>query len=292
MGNSTECYTFALYSDHEMRIVTLTTDFGQRDYSVAAVKGKLYSAMPEVNIVDISHLVAPFDILQASFILKNAYHHFPKGSIHIIGVDAERTPEKKHLLMLLNGHYFIGADNGIFHLLAENKPKVELYEIGADEPATLFPTLYFFPKVAEKLYNNVPLNKIGKKTDKLVEVKYFKPEISADNTFIYGTIIYIDHYGNAVSNITRTLFEEIDKGRRFEIIFNMYAFDKIYNKYSDIIDFTTEKNLRHPDGKRMLLFNDLDYLQLSIYKSDLETVGGASTLLGVKNFDQVSVHFF
>ena len=88
-----------------MKIITLTTDFGLRDYSVGAVKGAIYTKCPDARIVDISHLVSPFDIFQTAYILKNAYKHFPKGSIHVIGVDAERNPEKRHLLMLLNGHY-------------------------------------------------------------------------------------------------------------------------------------------------------------------------------------------
>jgi len=274
-----------------MKIITLTTDFGLRDYSVGAVKGAIYSKCPEACVVDISHLISPFDVFQAAFILKNAYVHYPKGSIHIIGVDAERTPEKRHMVMKLNGHYFIGADNGIFHLLAEDKKNAELYEIKGEQSTELFPTLYSFPLIAEKICKNIPLNKIGKKTDTYLEATHFKPEISADKRFVYGTIIYIDHYGNAVSNISRKLFEEIRQDRAFEVIFNMYTFKKIYNQYSEFIDFSVPLDLRAPDGKRMLLFNDLDYLQCSVYKSDTHTVGGASSLLDINYLDRVSVHF-
>ena len=136
-----------------MKIITLTTDFGLRDYSVGAVKGAIYTKCPDARIVDISHLVSPFDIFQTAYILKNAYKHFPKGSIHVIGVDAERNPEKRHLLMLLNGHYFIGADNGIFNLLAEENEPIQLFEVATDIPITLFPTLNVFPSVIEKVYS-------------------------------------------------------------------------------------------------------------------------------------------
>lgn len=81
-----------------MQIITLTTDYGLRDYSVAAVKGALYRECPTATIVDISHQISPFDIFQTAYILKNAYIHFPKGSIHVIGVDDERTSQKNTLL--------------------------------------------------------------------------------------------------------------------------------------------------------------------------------------------------
>ena len=275
-----------------MKIITLTTDFGLRDYSVGAVKGAIYTKCPDARIVDISHLVSPFDIFQTAYILKNAYKHFPKGSIHVIGVDAERNPEKRHLLMLLNGHYFIGADNGIFNLLAEENEPIQLFEVATDIPITLFPTLNVFPSVVEKVYKGLSPEQIGVPTDKYLRATHFNPEVSSDGAFSYGVIIYIDHYGNAVSNISRSLFERIQQNRKFEVIFKMFSFRKIYNQYSDIINFNCPPESRAtPDGEGMLLFNDLNYLQFSIYKSDRRSVGGASSLFGMDYYDRVSVHF-
>lgn len=290
---SVKNYTFAPVIQRSMKIITLTTDFGLRDYSVGAVKGALYSKCPEACIVDISHLVSPFDIFQTAYILKNAYKHFPEGSIHIIGVDAERTPEKRHLLMLLNGHYFIGADNGIFHLLADNKSHIELYDISASTPPTLFPTLYYFPLIAEQLCKGVPATQIGTPTDKYVKANYFNPQISTDNNHIYGIIVYIDHYGNGVTNIGRELFESVRQGRSFEVIVGFFSFQKIYNRYSEILNFKVPSDKRAlMDGEKMLIFNELDMLQFSIYKSDSRTVGGASSLLGINYQDKVSVRFY
>lgn len=264
-----------------MKIITLTTDFGLRDYSVAAVKGALYNKCPNATIVDISHYISPFNILETFYILQNSYMHFPKGSIHIIGVDTERTATKKHLLMSLNGHYFIGADNGIFHLLSENCPNVVLYKFDTQPHTPLFSTLYSFTSVAEQIYKGIPFDQIGTPIEKCNPMSYFKPEVSTDEIFIHGMIIYIDHYGNAVSNISRSLFEETRKGRKFEVIFNFYSFKKIYNSYSEM----------NGDGNMMILFNELNLLQCSIYKSDTRSVGGASSLLGINCLDKVSVKF-
>ena len=96
-----------------MNIVTLTSDFGNKDYSVAAVKGALVSTVQNPQVIDISHQIEPYNVTQAAYVLKNAYKTFPKGSIHIVGVESEKTPETDHLAMFFDGHYFIGLDNGI-----------------------------------------------------------------------------------------------------------------------------------------------------------------------------------
>lgn len=265
----------------DLNIITLTTDFGERDYFVGAVKGAIYSRIPQGQIVDISHLIAPFDIMQAAYILKNAYIHFPKGSVHIIGVASEQTPKRKHLIMKLRGHYFIGADNGIFNLLQEDDQDVEIYEIESKESNLLFPVLDFFPEIIAEICKGTPLDKIGRKTDNYQKTKPFLPEISDDRCAIYGNIIYIDHYGNAVSNITRLLFEQVGQNRSFEVIFNMYSFNKIYNDFGSKIG----------EGRDFLLFNSVGYLQIGVFKSNLNTVGGASTLLGIEYADKVSIRF-
>ncbi|MDO4229579.1 MAG: SAM-dependent chlorinase/fluorinase [Capnocytophaga sp.] len=265
-----------------MNIITLTTDFGERDYFVGAIKGAIYSRIPQGRIVDISHLIAPFDVIQAAYVLKNAYIHFPKGSIHIIGVVSEQTPERKHLIMKLREHYFIGADNGIFNLLQENEQEeVEIYEVESNQSNLLFPALDFFPDIASEICKGTPLNKIGKATDSYKKTKPFLPEISSDRRAIYGNIIYIDHYGNAVSNITRSLFYQVGENRPFEVIFSMYSFDKIHANFGGKIG----------EGSNFLLFNSVGYLQIGIFKSNLNTVGGASTLLGIEYADKVSIRF-
>ena len=98
-------------------IITLTTDFGIKDHFLGSVKGALYLNIPDVKIVDISNNISPFNIIEAAYIIENSYKSFPKNSIHIIGVDSEFTPEKKHLAVYLDEHYFICADNGILSLL-------------------------------------------------------------------------------------------------------------------------------------------------------------------------------
>ena len=90
-----------------MAIITLTTDFGEKDHYAGAIKGTIYSESEDFKIVDISHSIKPFNILEAAYIIQNAYKSFPKGTIHIIGIDSELNQENKHIAVKLDDHYFI-----------------------------------------------------------------------------------------------------------------------------------------------------------------------------------------
>ena len=96
-----------------MPIITLTTDFGTKDHFVGAVKGAIYSELPNAKIVDITHQISPFNITETAYILKNSYKSFPDGTIHIIGVDSELSSTNKHIALALDNHYFVCPDNGL-----------------------------------------------------------------------------------------------------------------------------------------------------------------------------------
>lgn len=275
-----------------MAIITLTTDFGEKDHYVGAIKGGIYSELDSVNIVDISHLVSPFNITEASYIIKNAYQSFPKGSIHIIGIDCELTPENRHIAVYLDGHYFICSDNGIMCLLTQEIKPERIVEIAIGQsPESSFPVLDIFVKVAAHIARGGTLEIIGKPIEGLREIIDLKPVVNNDGSQIIGSVIYIDNYGNVVTNITRKFFNETGKGRKFEVFARNYKFRNIYNSYSDGINFSVEKSRREEDGKKLAIFNSAGYLELAIYKSNPLTVGGANTLFGLNFRDAVTIYF-
>jgi S-adenosyl-L-methionine hydrolase (adenosine-forming) len=275
-----------------MSIITLTTDFGTKDHFVGAVKGTIYSELPNAKIVDISHLISPFNITETAYILKNAYKSFPEGSIHIIGVDAELNEENKHIALYLDNHYFICPDNGVISLLASEIKPEKIVEITIhDRIETCFPVLDVFVKVACHIARGGKLEVIGKIIPKFKQLVELQPSISSDNNTIFGNIIYVDNYGNSISNISKKLFNDIGKGRDFEVIANKYSFKKINTKYCDIIDFSTPKEQRQKDGTRLAIFNTANYLEIAMYRSNLNTVGGASTLLGLNYRDVITIKF-
>lgn len=275
-----------------MSIITLITDFGYKDQFVAQMKGEIYGNNPQSRVVDISHNISPFNIMEAAYILENSYKSFPENTIHIIDVDTEKNKEKKHIIVKLDNHFFVTSDNGIMSILSQNINFQEIYEISIhSELRPIESSLKTFTKVACHLSKGGKPEIVGKKINKLRNVKNLKPFVNSENTQIISSVIYIDHFGNVVTNIKKSFFDEIGKGRKFEISARNYKFNKIYRSYSDIINFNINEDQRSDEGKALIIFNTNNYLQISIYRSNPDNVGTAATLLGLKIYDSVSVMF-
>lgn len=276
-----------------MAIITLTTDFGEKDHFVGAIKGAIYSELEEVKIVDISHSVSPFNVVEAAYILENAYKSFPKGSIHVVGIDSELNPENKHIAVKLDDHYFICANNGIMSMICSEIAPEKIVEINIhDKISTNFPVLDVFVKVACHIARGGTLGVIGKVFTDIKPIQNLVPFVNENKSQIIGSVIYIDNYGNVISNIKRKFFEQIQKGRAFEIFARSTKFKEIHKKYSDIVKFEVPEEERQDEGKGLALFNSSGYLEIAMYKSNLSTVGSASSLMGLKMRDTVTVNFF
>ena len=275
-----------------MAIITLTTDFGLKDHFVGALKGSIYKELPEVKIVDISHGIGPFNIQECAYILENSYKNFPEGTIHIIGVDSEPTKETKHIAVLLEGHYFICANNGIIGLVANDNRPEKVVEIAIPNPDYgSFPSMEVFIQAACHIARGGTLEVVGKPFHDLLEIKEFAPTVTDGGSKIIGSVIYIDNYGNVVTNIQRNFFEAYRKGRDFEVSVRTKVLTKIYRKYGDIVDFGVEKNKRKGPGELMAIFNASGNIEIAIYKSNKNAGGSASTLLGLEYLDTITVNF-
>lgn len=276
-----------------MAIITLTTDFGEKDHFAGAVKGAIYSEFPDLKIVDISHSISPFNIMEAAYVIQNAYSSFPKGTIHIIGIDSELSPENKHIAVKLDDHFFICANNGIMSMLCSEIAPERIVEINIhDRIETNFPVLDVFVKVACHIARGGTLDVIGKVINEIKPIRNIKPYVNDDKTQIMGTIIYIDNYGNVVSNIRRNFFEANQKGRRYEVRARSFKSQIINEKYSDFINFTIPEEKRHDVGTGLAVFNSSGYMEIAVYKSNPETTGSASSLMGLKINDTVTITFF
>lgn len=285
-----------------MPIITLTTDYGLKDYFLGALKGKILSQFPEVTIVDISHQIESFNILEAGYIIEAAYPSFPKGTIHVIGIDIEDIKNNQPLAMLCDNQYFIAANNGILDILARNKNLQNIVEINIEnQPHENHTTIDIFIKTACLIAKGAPINSIGQEIKQIVKAKELQA-FALDNNTIKGNIIYIDSFGNAVSNISKKYFSEIANGRSFEIILKddltkeirtAVINDRIRNifaNYSEI--FTSNKFvLKDYEGKKMAVFNEQGLLEITIFRGNPKTVGSASTLLGLKYLDEIKITF-
>jgi len=276
-----------------MPVITLTTDFGTKDHFVAAIKGRILSEVPEATIVDISHDISPFDVHECAYILKCTYPEFPKGCIHIIGLESEWSPESEHILAEVEGHYFICADNGVLSILADATTPKKINRITL--PNTLpnpFPELEVFTKVACHLARGGKMEVVSQPHHELRDIKVIAPRLTNNGATITGNVIYIDHYGNVVTSITKALFEAYRNGRSYEVVARRHKLNSIFNTYTEIIDFELPKSQRKGPSDFLALFNFYGHLELAIFKSDLKTVGGASSLIGLKHQDIITINFF
>ncbi len=275
-----------------MAIITLTTDFGEKDHFAGATKGAIYSELEDVRIVDISHSISPFSIPEAAYIIQNAYKSFPKGTIHLIGIDSEINPENKHIAVKLDDHFFICANNGIMSMICSEIAPEKIVEINIhDKIQTSFPVLDVFVKAACHIARGGTLEVIGKSINTIKPLKNLVPYVNDDKTQIIGSVIYIDNYGNVITNIKKNFFETIQKGRPFVISARNNKFKSIFEKYSDIVNFDIEESKRNDEGRGLVVFNSGDFLEIAVYKSNSSTVGSASTLMGLGLMDSISVNF-
>lgn len=275
-----------------MAIITLTTDFGHKDHFVAAIKGSILKEVPDATIVDISHAISPLDTRECAYILKNSYSYFPKGTIHVIGMDSEESVENEHIVVQVDGHYFIGANNGILSLITKELNPEHIAQINIPNVQTnSFPVLEVFVKVACHIARGGKLGVVSRPFDGLKEIKELEPRITNEGKTIIGNVIYIDNYGNVVTNITKTLFEAYRNGRPFEIIARRQKIKSIHKSYNSIVNYELPESQRNGPSDLLAIFNSAGYIEIAIYKSDLKSVGGASTLLGLTNDAMITINF-
>ena len=154
-----------------MSIITLTTDYGNKDYSVSVLKAKIYNEISDIKIVDISHNISPFNLTEAAYIIKSAYKHFPKNSIHIIGIESEFTPENTHIAMKFDDNYFIGANNGIFSMIIGDFKADSIVEINIHKNYNnTISANDVFVKIATHICRDGKLEVVGKKINTILLV--------------------------------------------------------------------------------------------------------------------------
>jgi hypothetical protein len=275
-----------------MSFITLTSDFGTKDHFVGAVKGAIYSELADAKIIDITHEISPFNITETAYILKNSYKSFPKGTIHIVGVDSELSAENKHIAIELDDHFFVCADNGIISMIASEIKPTKIVEINIhDRIESSFPVLDVFVQVACFIARGGNLTVIGKEIKEFKKLIEIQPKVNQLQTQIIGGVVYIDNYGNVISNISKKMFNDIGKGRPYSIKASRYSFTKIFKKYNEITG-NNAQDARQFDGNKLAIFNSAGFLEIAIYRSNLNTVGGASSLLGLVYRDPIIIEFF
>lgn len=232
-----------------MPVITLTTEWRPDDIYNGIIKGKLCSFCPGVTVIDNASSITPFNISHASFVIRNTFENYPRGSVHIICVHSEAQKGEGYLIIKARGHFFIGTDNGIFNLILNSDPD----EIIRIEPDGVIDELEIFAKAASGLVAGKQPSQLGTPLKNISESLPLRATIDAD--VIIGSIIFIDSYGNAISNITREIFYRVFENREFRIYIqsNKNYTDHISKTYNDA-----------PAGDLLARFNSLELLEISI----------------------------
>ena len=274
-----------------MSIITLTTDYGLKDHFVGALKGKILSEYFEAKIIDISHEIDPFNTLEASYIIGASYASFPKGTVHLIGVDMESNKENQHIVMQWNDHYFIAADNGILSMLSQKIVPQKVVAINIHDRLPSEGTdLDVFVKVACHLAKGGLMNVIGKEINTIKHVTNLQATISEDGNILKGNVIYIDHFGNVITNISKKYFIAVAKGRPYEIVLKTKNIKTILPNYSAIA--SSEKYpIKSYEGEKLAIFNEAGFLEIAIFRSNPSKVGSANSLLGLNYRDIINIVF-
>ena len=274
-----------------MPIITLTSDYGNLDHRVSAIKGSILQLNPDARIIDITHEIGAYNLIQTAYILRNAYAHFPKESVHIVSVDSFFHKDRKNLLVKADGHYFISADNGLLSLIFHDIKPEAIYEITINnrfDDEVKFASVDIFAPVAAHLTKGGLPELIGRKIKNYKQISFSKPYFQEAEKMLIGEVMYIDNFGNCVTNITKSLFDKtVVNFSNFEINIRNILLKNIHKKYTDIVTDWQKETDYH--GKASALFNEQDLLEITIYKGTKKN--GANSLFGLKMGDKIYIQF-
>ena len=285
IGNLTEI--FGLIED-SMTIVTITSDWSNRDYYSGMLKGKLLGLIRDIHLVDINQEIKPFKTIEGAFLMRQVLGSYPPQSIHLYMVNQGNRPDVFPVILKHRDNYMIGWEDAGLGLIVDEEPelcvritpevfgKIKL-ACGLDAVKVFpsFPALGIFPVLACALSRQVPIGELGQHDPGILQATPWLPAIQ-DST-ISGRIVYIDSYGNAISNISKSLFDRTVLNRRFDIflISNHYRINRINTGY-----------LETEPGDMMALFNSVDLLEVAVVH------GNITTLLGLEPGSAIKVKVY
>jgi S-adenosyl-L-methionine hydrolase (adenosine-forming) len=260
-----------------MNVISLITDFGQNDNFVGVIKGVILSINPNAKIVDICHEVKPHDILTGAFLLKSSFKYFPKGSLHLVVVDPGVGSERKKLLVKTKDYFFVAPDNGVLSPALKDQVSSKIIEI-TNKNYFLKPTSDtfhgrdIFAPTAAYLSKGEDFSKFGKRIKSIKELRLPQVQMAAER--LIGEVIYIDRFGNLVSNIGKEILGRFIKNKKFKIFIKNKTIDKLSHSY-------TEGTYLKP----LALIDSFNYLEIALNRGSacnyLKAKKGTEVILAV-----------
>jgi S-adenosylmethionine hydrolase len=202
-------------------LITMLTDFGERDYFVASMKGVILGINPQARLVDLSHQVTPQDVEEAAYVLKSSYRYFPDGTVHLAVVDPGVGSQRRPLLVSTSRHFYLAPDNGLLSYIFEEETSVEVRQIEnrqyrLDSEGATFDGRDLFAPAAAWLTKGQPLGSFGRLIQDYVRLPTSEPRWYDQR--LAGRIVYVDHFGNLISNLSKEHVDQIRTASKREAI--------------------------------------------------------------------------
>jgi S-adenosylmethionine hydrolase len=262
------------------RIIAILTDFGKDSIFVGEIKGVILKINPNAIIVDLTHEVSPQNIVQGAFLLKSSYRFFPKGTIFMCVIDPEVGSDRRAIVVRTKNYIFVGPDNGLLY------PAVT--EDGIDSTIVIKKPRYIlsglsktfhgrdvFAPVVGYLSNGLQIRRLGTKTNFIEALDLLKPHFEGGTVF--SDVIFVDVFGNVVTNITRTFLHDMHLNDIFSITLTLGS-----NSFRLPL---VESYSMAEEGSQLVLFNSFGCLEIAVNK------GNASKYFGIGNGDKLKFRF-
>ncbi len=240
--------------------IVLITDFGTDSPFPGIMKGVIKSISPDTEIIDYSHNVRPYDIEEASFLLMCGYKYFPSGTIFVTVVDPGVGGERKIVLVRTKNYYFLAPDNGLLSWVLKKEKAEKIVQVKNDKyflkpVSRTFQGRDIFAPVAAGLALGVGIEEFGPEIKKIKKIPF--PEVVRQNNRRIGKIIYIDHFGNLISNFSEEKF-----ARFLEKSFSLKVRDKIFKRVSSSYDEISK-------GQPCLIWDSFGFLEIALREDNL-----------------------
>lgn len=245
-----------------MKTVALLTDFGLADNFVGVMKGVILSINPRVNIVDISHSVEPHNIFMGAFLLKTSFRYFPKGCIFLVVVDPGVGSEREPVIIYTKNYFFVGPDNGVLSPAANEDTIEEIVRIEnkryfLKNVSDTFHGRDIFAPVAAYLSKGKRCSLFGRSLNSIKGLEIPRPRIDRD--VLKGKVIYIDRFGNLVTNVDKALFKKFIRNKKFKIKIKDAKINSISKSYQTA-----------GQGLPLAIFGSSDFLEISVNSGSAE----------------------
>jgi len=240
-------------------VISLTTDFGNADHYVGALKASILSVSAQIPIVDITNDIPAHNVMEAGWALRNAYATFPRLTVHLAVVDPGVGTARRPIAAVSENYYFVGPDNGIFSFVFDAEPPARVYEIRATHfmRSPVSPTFHardIFGPVAAHLACRADVSNVGDPIEDFVRLDLPRPTVTKSGS-VQATVAHVDRFGNVVLNLTRPVMEgfmERMKASGFTASAGSTQVAQRFSTYGEA-----------PRGTPFLLFNSSGFLEIA-----------------------------